>query len=254
MLWYTGENKMIKGLILSVQFLTRIPINIPVEFNEDNLSKSTFFFPFTGMIIGGISGLIYYLFLNINKDIASFLAVVSIIILTGGLHLDGISDTFDGFFSAREKERVLDIMKDSRAGTFGVVGVVLVILLKYITISSLNGKVPLYLALSCGNGRFMAAIIMSFGKNARSGGIGDMFSSSNPKKYALVGGTIYSIIVLLIDPLFLVSIITSLLAVLIITYKSYKIIEGFTGDVLGANIELCEIISLLTFLVMLSWI
>ncbi len=245
---------MIRGLILSIQFFTRIPINIPVEFNGENLSRSTFFFPLTGMIIGSISGLIYYLFLNINKDIASFLTVTSIIILTGGLHLDGISDTFDGFYSARKKDRVLEIMKDSRVGTYGVAGIVLSILLKYVTISNLEGQVLLYLALSCGNGRLMAAIIMSFAKNARPGGIGDMFSSSNPRKYALSGGIIYTIATFLINPLFLIPIITSLLGALIITYKSYKIIGGFTGDVLGASIELCEIISLLTFLVMSLWI
>lgn len=245
---------MIKGLILAIQFLTRIPINIPVDFNGENLSKSTFFFPLTGMIIGGISGLVYYIFKSINKDIAAFLTVTSIIVLTGGLHLDGISDTFDGFFSARKKEKVLEIMKDSRVGTFGVTSVVLSILLKYITISNLEGQMLLYLALSCGNGRLMAALIMSFAKSARPGGIGDMFSSSNPKKYALSGGIIYAIVTFLIDPLFLMPIITSLIVALIITYKSYKIIDGFTGDVLGASIELCEIISLLTFLVMYSWI
>lgn len=245
---------MIKGLILAIQFLTRIPINIPVDFNGENLSRSTFFFPLTGMIIGSISGLIYYLFASINKEVTAFLIVTSIIIVTGGLHLDGISDTFDGFFSARKKERVLEIMKDSRVGTFGVAVVVLAILLKYIVISNLEGQVPLYLALSCGNGRLMAAIIMSFAKNARPGGIGDMFSSSNPRKYALSGGVFYTIMTILINPIFIVPIITSLLSALIIIYKSYKIIGGFTGDVLGASIEISEIISLLTFMVMLPWI
>ena len=108
---------MIKGFILAIQFLTRIPINIPVDFNRENLSKTTFFYPLTGMIIGGIAGLVYYLASYINKDIASFLAVTTIIIVTGGLHLDGLGDTFDGFLSARDRERILDIMKDSRIGT-----------------------------------------------------------------------------------------------------------------------------------------
>ncbi len=254
MLWNTSESEMIKGLILSIQFLTRIPINISVEFNKKNLSKSTFFFPLTGMIIGGISGFIYYLFAKLNKDIGAFLAVTTIIIVTGGLHLDGISDTFDGFLSARKKEKVLEIMKDSRVGTYGVVAIILDILLKYITVSQLEGNVPLYLALSCGNGRLIAVLILSFAKNARPGGMGDMFSSSNPQKYVIAGGIIYSIIILLINPLFLISIGISILAALIMIYKAYKIIGGFTGDILGASIEISEIVSLLTFWGLLSWI
>lgn len=253
MLWHTGEVEMIKGLILSIQFLTRIPINIPVDFNERNLSKSTFFFPLTGMIIGGLAGLIYYFSSYINTDIASFLAVTTMIIVTGGLHLDGLGDTFDGFFSARDRERILEIMKDSRAGTYGVVAIILDILLKYVIISNMKGNIPIFLAISCGNGRLIAAILMSFGKIARPGGIGDMFAKSNPKVYALGGGLIYSIVTFFINPLYLIPLGISLIVACLITLKTYKTINGFTGDVYGASIETIEIASLLAFLGVSAW-
>lgn len=254
MLWHTGEDKMIKGLILSIQFLSRIPINIPIDFNGENLSKSTLFFPFTGMIIGGLAGLVYYLSSYVNTDIASFLAITTIIIVTGGLHLDGLGDTFDGFFSARDKDRILEIMKDSRAGTYGVVAIILDILLKYILLSNISENVPLILALSCGNGRLIAAILMSFTKIARPGGIGDMFAKSKPKKYALTGAIIYSLVIFFINPLYLIPLGISLLGALLITLKTYKTIGGFTGDVYGASIELTEVVSLLAFMGVMLWI
>lgn len=254
MLWHASENKMIKGLTLAIQFLSRIPINIAVDFNEENLRKSTFFYPITGMIIGGIAGFFYYVFSYINKDIASFIAVLSIIITTGGLHLDGIGDTFDGFYSARDRERILEIMKDSRAGTYGVVAIILDILFKYILISNIEGNIPLYLAFSCANARFMSVLLMSFAKIARPGGLGDMLASSNPRKYAIAGGILYGIIVFLVNPMFLIPLGVSMVWALLVTLKTYKTIGGFTGDVYGATIETTEIVSLIAFAGVLKWI
>lgn len=248
MLWHASEDKMIKGLILTIQFLTRIPININVDFNKENMSRGMFFYPLAGVIIGLISGGIYYLISKINKDIASFFAVLSIVILTGGLHLDGLSDTFDGFYSARDRGKILDIMKDSRVGTFGVVAIIMDILFKYVLISNLKGNMPTYLAIACGNGRLNAALMISVAKCARPGGLGDMLSKSNPRRFAVAGGILYSVLTAIINPWYLVSIGFSLLIGLLITIKAYKTIGGFTGDVCGAAIEIGEIASLLAFI------
>lgn len=254
MLWNTSENKMIDGLILSVQFLTRLPIKRSIDFNDENLSKSIFFFPIVGIIVGGIGGLFYHIFGCLNEDIGNFFALVSMIVVTGGLHLDGLSDTCDGFLSYRDKDKVLEIMKDSRIGAFGVISIVLDILLKYILISSLEGNIPLILGLSCGNSRLVVAYLMSTKKVAKKEGIGHMFYKSNPKKYALFGGIGYLLMVLLINPFYLIPLLFSFLIGRIMTKISYKKIAGFTGDVYGATIEIGEIISLIIFLEVLKWI
>ena len=88
---------MIKGFILSLQFFTRIPINMEIDFSKENLKYSVFFLPLVGIIIGALGGLVYYLLSPYNIMIASFIALLTTIILTGGLHIDGLSDTFDGF-------------------------------------------------------------------------------------------------------------------------------------------------------------
>ena len=129
---------MIKGFILSLQFFTRIPINVAIDFNKENIRYSVFFLPLVGFIIGGLGGLIYYLVSPYNAMIASFITLLATIILTGGLHLDGLSDTFDGFFSNREKEKVLDIMQDSRIGAFGVLSIILLVLFKFIMILNIT--------------------------------------------------------------------------------------------------------------------
>ena len=248
MLRHTSENKMIKSMILSIQFLTRLPINIPIDFNEENLKKAVFYFPFVGMLVGGIGGLAHYLFSYLNDDLAAFMTVVSLIAVTGGLHLDGLSDTFDGFFSSRDKERTMEIMKDSRIGAFGVIALILDILLKYIIISNLEGNIPLILALSYGNSRLIAAYLMSTKEVSRKGGIGDMFRRSNPKLYAFFGGLIFVVIVALINPMYLIPLLFNFIMAEIMTRVTYKKIDGFTGDVYGATIEMGEIVSLIVFL------
>ncbi|CCQ93352.1 Cobalamin synthase [[Clostridium] ultunense Esp] len=254
MLWNTGENKMIDGLIVSIQFLTRLPIKKSIDFNDENLSKSIFFFPLVGMIIGGIGGLFYYIFGYFNENIGSFFALLSMIVVTGALHLDGLSDTCDGFLSYRDKNKVLEIMKDSRIGAFGVISIVLDILLKYILISNLEGNIPLILGLAYGNSRLVIAYIMSTKRIAKEDGIGYMFHRSNPKKYTLFGVIGYLIIVLVINPIYLIPLFFSFFVGEVITKITYKKIGGFTGDVYGATIELGEIISLIIFLGVLKWI
>jgi adenosylcobinamide-GDP ribazoletransferase len=254
MLWSTGEDKMIDGFILAIQFLTRLPIRKPVDFNDENLSKSIFFFPLVGMIIGIVGGLFYHIFSYLNEYIGAFFALVSMIVVTGGLHLDGLSDTCDGFLSYRDKDRILEIMKDSRIGAFGVIAIILDILLKYILIFSIKENIPLILALSHGNSRLVISYIMATKKVGRKGGLGDMFHSSNPKRYALFGGIIYIVIVLLISPIYLIPLMLSFLAAEIMTRISYRKIDGFTGDVYGATIEIGEIVSLITFVEVVKWI
>src|SRR5699024_12385339 len=98
---------MIKGFVLAIQFLTRLPVNISIDFNDENIRRSTFFYPFVGILLGALSALPYYFLGTYNRSIASFLTVMLMIILTGGLHLDGLSDTADGFFSRSEERRVV---------------------------------------------------------------------------------------------------------------------------------------------------
>lgn len=245
---------MIKGLILALQFLTRLPINIPIDFNEENIRKSTFYYPVVGIILGSLSSIPYYFLSPYNKNIGSFLTIIVMIILTGGLHLDGLSDTADGFFSNKDKEKTLEIMKDSRVGAFGVLSLILIILFKYILISNMETNLPIALILSMANGRLMVLLQIGFKKVARPGGLGDMLHSSKPRNYILTSSILYIILNLFINIKYIIPLIGSFIIAEIISIYTYKKIGGFTGDVYGATIEITEATSLLIFWGVNLWI
>lgn len=254
MLWTSGEVKMINGFILAIQFLTRLPVNINIDFNSENLRRSTFFYPFIGVLLGSLSFLVYFGFAYINKEVASLMTVISMVVLTGGLHLDGLSDTADGFFSNKDKPQMLEIMKDSRVGAFGVIGLILIILSKYIIISNIDKYIFLSLILSMGNSRLVALFQIAFKKNARPGGLGDMICGSKPKTFIVVGSILYILAISIINIKYLIPLLITILGGEIISFYTYKKIGGFTGDVYGATIEIGEVISLLSFLEVIKWI
>ena len=244
---------MIRGLILGLQFFTRIPINKQIEFNKENLKYSVAFLPLIGLIIGGLGGLFYIFLSPYNLLVGSFMTLLTTIVLTGGLHIDGLSDTADGFFSNRGKEESLEIMKDSRIGAFGVLSILVVILFKFILITSIS-NLPLVLALSFANSRLSVSYLISTKKPSKADGLGKLFSESNPRKLVIFGGLIYTIILVILDFKFLLPLAFSLLMGQYISQISYKKIGGLTGDVYGAIIEVCETLSLFVFWGVMVWI
>lgn len=242
------------GLIFAVQFLTRIPINIQVDANSRTIARSTMFFPFTGMIIGAAAGGAYLIGLLMGRDMAALFGVAALVFMTGGLHIDGLSDTCDGFFSARKKERILEIMKDSHSGTFGVIAVVMDLLAKYVLLARLQASPFTVLMLTCANARLASVMLMSFTRTARPGGMGAMFSDSHTKRYFFIGAGIYAAFTaFFFSPVSLLTLAASIAAAALIAVKSYRTIGGLTGDVYGANAEICEIVSIAVFEAVAAW-
>lgn len=244
---------MINGLILSFQFFTRIPINIQVDFDSKNLKYAIFFLPLVGALIGSISGLVYYFLAPHNQMIAAFLTLLMTILLTGGLHLDGVSDSFDGFLSNQAKEKTLEIMNDSRIGAFGVLSLILLILLKFIMILN-TPNLPVVLILSLTNSRWVSSWIIATKKLAKPKGLGKIFHDAKPKKYVLLSGIIYGVFLLLIDFKYIIPLILNFLFAQWVSQIAYKKIDGLTGDIYGMIIELGEAISLVSFWGVSLWI
>lgn len=254
MLWNTGENQVIDGLILTFQFFTRIPINKEVDFNEKNIRYCLFFYPFVGALLGSIAAGVFLLLSMLNNEIAAIVTVVTLIILTGGLHIDGLSDTFDGFLSNRDKGRTLEIMKDSRVGSFGVLSTIILILTKFVIISNFGEGLTLALILSMVNSRLEACRVISTMKVARKGGLGDLFHNSNPRNLILFNSIIYIGILFIINfKLFTPLMITYIFNQLFCRW-SYKKIDGMTGDTYGAIIEIGEVVSLISYWGIMAWI
>ena len=244
---------MIKGFILSLQFFTRIPINIPIDFNSKNIRYSISFLPIVGALIGALGGLIYYIIQPYNILIAGIMALLTTIIMTGGLHIDGLSDTFDGFLSNKKKDKILEIMQDSRVGAFGVLSIVLLILFKFILIISIE-NLPIAMVLSFANSRIIVSRIISYKKISKAEGLGNLFHNSNPKKLINISMIIYIIVLALINIRYIIPLIITFIFGEYISYVSYKKIDGLTGDVYGAIIEMGDVISLLGFWGVMIWI
>ena len=119
-----------KRFIGLLQFMTRIPIKADMGFDEE-FYKSIVYFPLVGFVIGLISFIIGSLAIKIfDPFLTSILIVAGEVILTGGLHIDGLGDTFDAIYSNRDKERMLEIMKDSRLGTNSLLAILFLVLIK----------------------------------------------------------------------------------------------------------------------------
>ncbi len=242
---------MIKGLILQIKFLTRIPLPLSVEFDEDLFARSIFLSPLVGLIIGSLSALILLPFVKSDLYYAGILlACTAEIVLTGGLHFDGLADTFDGIFSNRPGKEILEIMKDSRLGTNAALGLIMVILLKIALMISLNREhVVFYILIMPAVSRMNILWSAGTSSYARKRGLGkSIIESAGYREIAaatfltLVPGALLlglSILPAIIFP--------ALFAVLFARYVSKKI-GGITGDILGAVIELSELIFLASIL------
>ena len=169
--------ELIAPSILALQSLTAVPLPISVPAGTRELGRSLIFFPLVGALLGIVLAVVDAL-LHRVLPVAVSTALVLIVwtLLTGGLHLDGLMDTCDGLFGGRTRERRLEIMRDSRVGSYGVLAGALQLLLKYAALVSLPGGwrwLGLVLALTCG--RWAMVVVMWVFPYARAEGLGRAF-------------------------------------------------------------------------------
>lgn len=233
-----------KGLVLAFQFLTRIPIPISVDFNEKNIAQSSFFYGLVGMVLGGIYALIFFLFNERDPWVCALITTFSMVFFTGGLHLDGLSDMADGFFSGRDKEESFKIMKDSRVGTFGVLALIFLIMSKVIIISRLDSYDALFFASS--HPRFILPLFFMVSKSPTQKGLAYLEQKTN--YYSLIPTVIYIIVLIWKFTGNLPTFGAILIWMLIIRAWANKKIGGVNGDIYGAFVEISE-----TIILFLNW-
>ncbi|MDQ7779401.1 MAG: adenosylcobinamide-GDP ribazoletransferase, partial [Planctomycetota bacterium] len=132
-----------KSFFLALQFLTRLSIRID-DVKPGEHPRAMMWFPLVGLVIGSLSFLVYFacMLAGLPPEISAGLLIVAMALVTGGLHLDGLSDTADGFYAGRDKESVLRIMDDTHTGAMGVIAIVGVLVLKYGTLVAILREVP----------------------------------------------------------------------------------------------------------------
>ncbi len=244
-----------KSFILMIQFLTRIPLPIEIEAETKDFEKGVVYFPVVGMLIGILLfGMTNLLIGHIDTLTLAVLLVFLEVLLTGGLHLDGLADSFDGLFSYRDRERMLEIMKDSRIGSNGVLVLIFALLFKTVLLNQilLNGLLGTILVMPVIS-RGMTVFASKISKYARENGMGNFFIGkvSNLQLIFSLGVTLAWLYI------FSPSAVWMLLPALLTTWFFSKLcsgkIGGMTGDTLGANTELQEILTLLLFVLSLRF-
>ncbi|KAB3532895.1 adenosylcobinamide-GDP ribazoletransferase [Alkaliphilus pronyensis] len=235
-----------------LQFLTRLTIIRDMPHQED-FDKGIIYFPIVGATIGL---LLLFVFRVANvffpHQLAIILTIGSFVVLTGGLHMDGLGDTFDGLYSNKSRARMLEIMKDSCLGTNGVLAIIFVLLIKITSLSSIGiwnvyGALvimPVFGRLSLVLGSFNA-------KYARETGLGNIFIGRVEKKQVLIS-IIFTAIATIFQPVSIFFI--PILWVFTYCFQRYcdKKIGGMTGDTLGALCEMVETLYLLYLLLIIN--
>lgn len=151
-------------LLVAIQFLTRLPVPALPQYQAEWLQQSGRYFPLVGLVVGGLTASLFaLLFWLFNPWIAAIGSTAFSIRLTGAFHEDGLADTCDGLGGGFTRERSLEIMKDSRLGTYGTLGLVLALALKMALLASLPLLWALVaLLLAHGFSRFFSIILLSF--------------------------------------------------------------------------------------------
>jgi adenosylcobinamide-GDP ribazoletransferase len=251
--------KEIKIFFTALMFFTRIPCPKWVDHSPEYLTKSSRYFPLVGIIIGGIGALIYYLSsLVFPHALAILISMIATIFATGAFHEDGLADVFDGFGGGWKKEDILRIMKDSRVGAFGVIGLCSALALKFCCLYFIDPKlIPLVLIIGHSLSRFTASTLLYTLDYVRD----DADSKAKPaaqsmSTVSLLVGAVFGIAPIF---LFLNPYIFSLLIPVFITrwYLArffVKWIGGQTGDCAGATQQICEVIFYLSFIALWKFI
>lgn len=255
---YRGEivGHVIADFMTAFQFLTRIHLMKQTQWSEESFGRGVKFFPVVGGIIGLLLAALVYGFQiwgagKVSPHLLAVSVIALEITLTGGLHYDGLMDTMDGIFSGRSRERMLEIMKDSRVGSFGVISFCLVILLKY---SLLMDIVPELLPVACLTAPIGARMAIVMGillfPYARSEGLGIYFRKYS-EPYALCVAVFFTFLMVL--PLGIKSFLC-IFAGLGFSYVFAHFVTiklgGLTGDVYGAVAELTQAVILFAFIIL----
>jgi adenosylcobinamide-GDP ribazoletransferase len=241
------------GLLAALQLLTVIPIRR--NFTDRQLGWATAYFPVVGALIGLVlAGLNYVMGLVLPLSVVSVLLIVSLVVMTGALHLDGLIDTCDGLAAHRSPEERRQVMRDSRTGGFGVVGAVLVLLVKYVLLNNVpEDSMMLTLILMTTTSRWAMVYVIFANPYANPSGLGKSFKQATkwPQfllatviTLALAGGLFRLAGLVIVGGAWI-------LVTAVAAYLRWKL-DGLTGDTYGATNEIAEV-GVLTMVVLLSY-
>jgi adenosylcobinamide-GDP ribazoletransferase len=236
-----------RGFVTALQFLTVFSVRKALPFDEAGFGRSAAFFPPVGVLIGGLVwGLDLLLAPVCPAALRSVIAAAALALLSRGLHLDGLADCADGVFGGRDRQHRLGIMKDSRIGTFGVLALAGVLLLKVRALDLLLGEARMQaLVLAPLLGRWAQVGTAVCSRPARDEGLGTLLVR-NVRPRELLRASTFSLVVtfLLAGAAGLLLFVVTAGITLALARAYHRRLGGVTGDTFGATGEIVETFAL----------
>src|SRR5215468_2770752 len=236
-----------------ILFCTRLPVPHAASNGSGDVARASWAFPVAGALVGGAGALAYAVASGIRlpSALAAALALGATLLMTGCLHEDGLADTADGLGGGRDRARKLEIMRDSRLGTYGACALIMSLLLRWTALAAMAGPVAGASALIAAHVAARAAlpVFMRFVPPARFDGLSAQ--AGQPPLRSTAAAVLLGVLVLVTAlglAATMIGLVLATCAGLFVAWLSMRQIGGQTGDVLGALEQIIEIVILLTAL------
>ncbi|WP_353721187.1 adenosylcobinamide-GDP ribazoletransferase [Dyadobacter sp. 676] len=243
--------KQLTLFFTALQFYTRLPAPKWVVYRPENLSLSTGYLPFIGWIVGAAAGGAWLVAdYCTTPTVAVLCSMIVSVLLTGAFHEDGFADVCDGFGGGWTKEKIMEIMKDSRVGTYASVGLISILALKFALLQAISGSeggIVAVLVSGHSLSRLMPVFVIYTLPYARETGGKAKPVAEKPPFSVLATAIVFGVMPLLAfpavfgQPLVVMAILPMGLVMAVLAGYFKKWIGGYTGDCLGAIQQVCEI-------------
>lgn len=234
----------LRGLILAVQFLTRVPTPQVRDFHDDDIGRSAPWFPAVGLLVGVLVAVPVEL-LSDRPQLAALVGLVMWVWVTGALHIDGLGDVADALgASHRDPARYAIALKDPHMGTFGVVTVVIQLIAKYVLLSEAAAQELTWVLVLVPAWARWGSLALPRLTTSLQAGLGERFGGHVTWRAILVWAALLSAGSLLTEPVLLVALPLAGLA----AYYWTRRLGGVSGDGLGATTEVTETLLLVALL------
>ena len=232
---------------MALQFLTRLPIPSNVEHIDDEFARSARFYPAIGLVVGCAVALVYaFACIAVSHVVAVVLSIIASIAITGALHEDGLADSADGLFGGYERERILEIMRDSAVGVFGILALLGVFFLKFSALSQMWFWDTIWIIVSAHviSRHAMVEVIHRYDyARAETAKFARPEVGDEDLTYARLwtAATLVAALFLVSFMPVLLGVVLAAVGVALLARAFVSKIGGYTGDCLGATQQLAEV-------------
>jgi adenosylcobinamide-GDP ribazoletransferase len=212
----------------------------PVRYDASRISARAFaYYPFVGLVIGAILTAVQFLLqLTLPHLVAAVLVVTGWAIITGGLHLDGFADACDALFAATTRERRLEILRDVHLGSFGVAGLILLLMLKAATVTNATTLAPIFLAPILGRWAMTYAVTFP---PARKEGMAVLFRAGLTRRITLTATVFAGMACAILGWLGIAAFTIAFAIAALVARVAMNRLGGLTGDIYGMICESVEV-------------